>query len=257
MIAFISPAKTMSEVILADKDIRFIATDPRFEKETLGIVRQMVAYSIDELEKIYKVSFSIASQLRSRFINFYDEPEAKNIAIRAYDGVVYKHIQTDRLDLEDLKYLQEHLRICSLMYGLLRPCDLIKPYRMEPFVRLEDQDDIRIDRYWRDIHTDLFIEDINKAGGVLLYLSSKEEQNVFDWKKVKSQTKVVNFDFMQYKGDKLRTVTIYAKMARGEMVRYMIDNKVEDHNELKNFKWEGFTFSEAHSDENKFVFIQE
>ncbi len=257
MIAFISPAKTMSDDILVDMDIRAIATTPRFEKVTQSIVRQMVVYSIDELEQIYKVSFSIASQLRSRFIKFYDEPDATNVAIRAYDGVVFKHIKTDMLDVEDLKYLQDHLRICSLMYGVLRPCDLIKPYRMEPFVRLEGHDDIRIDRYWRDIHTDLFIDDINKAGGVLLYLSSKEEQNVFDWKKVKAQTKVVNFDFMQYKGDKLRTVTIYAKMARGEMVRYMIDNKVEDHNDLKNFKWEGFAFSEAHSDENTFVFIQE
>ncbi len=256
MIAFISPAKTMSDDILKDMDIKTIVSKPRFEKETQGIVMQMAAYSIDELEEIYKVSFSIASQLKSRFIKFYDEPDAKNIAIRAYDGVVFKHIQTDRLSVDDLKYLQSHLRICSLMYGVLRPCDLIKPYRMEPFVRLVDNEDVRVDKYWRGIHTDLFIDDINKAGGVLLYLSSKEEQNVFDWKKVKAQTKVVNFDFMQYKGDKLRTVTIYAKMARGEMVRYMIDNKVEDYNDLKNFKWEGFTFSEAHSDDTKFVFIQ-
>ncbi len=256
MIAFISPAKTMSDDNIDDKAIMAIASIPRFEKETQGIVMQMASYSIDELEEIYKASFSIASQLKSRFMKFYDEPEAKNIAIRAYDGVVFKHIQTDRLSVDDLKYLQGHLRICSLMYGVLRPCDLIKPYRMEPFVRLTELDDVRVDKYWRAIHTDLFIDDINKAGGVLLYLSSKEEQNVFDWKKVKAQTKVVNFDFMQYKGDKLRTVTIYAKMARGEMVRYMIDNKVEDYNDLKNFKWEGFAFSEVHSDDTKFVFIQ-
>ncbi len=214
----------------------------RFETNAGSIVELMNMYSVDELAAIFKVSVKIARSLRFLFNHFYDDSIRAMAAVEAYDGVVYKHFK-NAIGTRDIDYVQGLVRISSLLYGLLRPFDAIRPYRMEGFVRLSGSDE-RVDRYWRDVQTQTLIDDVQKAGGVLLYLASKEEQNAFWWKEVKNAVRVVDVEFLQYKGDKLRQVVVYTKMARGEMLRYMIENRVEDVGELKKFEWGGFRFAE-------------
>ncbi len=254
MIALISPAKTMRADANATSTYKISRyTKPRFLEQTNHITSLMLRYSANELEEIFKISPPLAQELRARFVDFLDNSEGNIAAIDSYDGVVYKHFKEDfGFTQQQQVYLQENLRISSLLYGLLRPLDLIKPYRMEGFVRLAGSDE-RVDRYWRDYQTQTLINDVNKSGGVLLYLASKEEQNAFHWKEVKRAVRVIDFQFLQYKGDKLKQVVIYTKMARGEMVRYMMDNNISNPEFLKTFEWGGYSFNNALSTNDVWV----
>ena len=256
MIALISPAKRMrSEATMEISKMR--CTEPRFGEHTRHILSFMLHYSAVELAEIFKISEPIARELKVRFSRLLTEEMSSFVAVDGYDGVVYKHFKGDvGFSTTEQSYLQDHLRISSLLYGLLRPFDLISPYRMEGFVRLAGSDE-RVDRYWRDIQTRTLIDDVNQAGGTLLYLASKEEQNAFNWREVKGAVRVIDFQFMQDKGDKLRQVIVYTKMARGEMVHYMMDNNVTNPEELKAFEWGGYRYNDTLSTTDVWVWVMD
>ncbi|MFR9627448.1 MAG: YaaA family protein [Rikenellaceae bacterium] len=249
MIAIISPAKGMQRKIVTAKSV----TTPRFMEHTKAIVSQMQSYSATELEAIFKISPALARELRSRFWEFTDEGRVS--AVDSYDGVVYKHFK-ESINSKNTNYLQDHLRISSLLYGILRPLDRIVPYRMEGFVRLIESDE-KVEQFWREIQTQTLIDDVNEAGGILLYLASKEEQKAFNWAQVKKAVRVIDFQFLQYKGDKLRQVVIYTKMARGEMIRYMLERKITNPEVLKSFEWEGYRYNDALSTDNVWAWVME
>ncbi|MFI3279432.1 MAG: peroxide stress protein YaaA [Rikenellaceae bacterium] len=254
MITLISPAKTMNS--REEYKQNFDSSQPRFLEQSGYIVSLMVQYSSAELSEIFKISAPIAQQLKSRFLSLVSASQQDTLpSVESYDGVVYKHFKREFTEAES-RYLQQHLRISSLLYGLLRPFDQIKPYRMEGFVRLSGSDK-RVDQFWRDHQTQTLIEDVKGQGGVLLYLASKEEQNSFHWKEVKKSVRVIEPLFLQSKGDKLRQVVIYTKMARGEMLRYMVDNSIEDVDELKAFEWGGYQYRDDLSTEGKWVWVME
>ena len=256
MIALISPAKTMRNnvTIITPKAV---CSEPRFVEHTRHIASLMLRYSSVELVEIFKVSAQIARELKYLFARFFDEDENTHAAIDCYDGVVYKHFKGDVELLESQRlYLQDHVRISSLLYGLLRPFDLIKPYRMEGFVRLAGSDE-RVDHYWRNIQTDTLIDDVNRDNGILLYLAAKDEQKAFNWKEVEKSVRVIHFQFLQYKGDKLKQVVVYTKMARGEMVRYMMDNNITNPEELKTFEWGGYLYNDTLSTDNVWVWVMD
>ncbi len=115
----------------------------------------------------------------------------------------------------------------------------------------------RADRYWREHQTQLLINDAQEAGGTLIYLASKEEQQAFDWKKVCQQLRVLHIEFLQRKGEKLRNVVVYTKMARGEMLRHMLEQRVTELEQLKGFEWEGYRYSDAESSEDRWVWVRE
>lgn len=230
-------------------------SQPRFPYQTAKIIECMTQYSATELIDIFRVSAPIATQLRGRLLDFVDSPDTLYPAIECYDGVVYKHFKRQFSPYEK-NYLQDHLRISSLMYGLLRPYDAIKPYRMEGFVRLTGED-IRVDNFWREHQTQLLIDEVIKSGGTLIYLAAREEQKSFNWKKVAKEICVVEILFLQNRGDKLRQVVIYTKMARGEMLRFMIDNSIKNPEQLKEFEWEGYQYNETLSSTHKWVWVME
>ncbi len=251
MLVLISPAKTMR----SGGKSEFHCTEPRFAAHSRDIVSQMLQYSIGELSDIFRVSGAIARLLRGRFVDFVGSTPATLTAVECYDGVVYKHLKGEQgLFEEDMDYLHEYLRISSLLYGLLRAKDAIKPYRMEGFVRLSHSDE-RVDRYWRDIQTRQLIEDTQERGGVLIYLAAKEEQRAFHWAEVKREVQLIEIKFLQHRGGKLRQVVIYTKMARGEMVRYMVDHRISNHEELKDFEWGGYTYNDSLSTQNEWVWV--
>ena len=175
----------------------------------------------------------------------------------AYTGAVFKRILPKDFTADDFRYAQEHLRITSFLYGLLRPLDGIRPYRLEGDVRLPEKGGITMFDYWKPLLTDYFIEEIKKRGGILVNLASGEMKDLFDWKRVESEVRVITPDFQVWKGGKLKTVVIYAKMCRGEMVRYIIKNRIGCPEDLRGFSWEGFTFDEELSTDNHLQFVLE
>lgn len=251
MLTFISCAKTMaSRCTLTVPQV----TVPLFEAEAVNNALEMSQYSTEELEKLLRVNAKIAAENRLRFHDFCSEDNCAMPAICAYTGVVYKRLMPKDFTVEDFRYAQEHLLITSFLYGLLRPLDGIKPYRLEGDVRLPEKGGVSMFDYWKPLLTDLFIATIKKQGDVLVNLASGEMKDLFDWERVESEVRVITPEFQIWKGGELKTIVVYTKMCRGEMVRYIVKNRMERPEDLKTFSWEGFAFDEKRSTGNHLQF---
>ena len=253
MLTFISCAKTMaSHCSLKVPEV----TVPYFEAEAVRNALEMSQVSAAELEKLLKVNAKIAAENRARFHDFCSEDNRPMPAIGAYTGAVFKRILPKDFTADDFRYAQEHLRITSFLYGLLRPLDMIKCYRLEGDVVLPDNGCSMFD-YWKARLTDVFIESVKNDDGVLLDLASSEMHRLFNWSKVKREITVVRPEFYVCKGGKLKTVVVYAKMCRGEMTRFAIKNRLDDADALRGFTYEGFRFIPQESTQTSPVFVLE
>ena len=148
-------------------------------------------------------------------------------------------------------------RTMSVCYGLLRPLDLIKPYRMEYDVKLPELGEGNMYIYWRARQTEPLIEEVKADDNLLINLGSMDLQPSFDWKKVEQSVRVITPDFKVWKNGKAETIVIYAKMARGQMTRYIVKNRITNPDALKDFTWEGFRYREDISSENNWIFLQD
>ena len=239
MMTFISCAKTMTDH--SKVEVPTTGT-PQFQAEAIQHALDMSRFSAEELERLLRVNSKIAAENYLRFQDFCSEANKALPALLAYTGIVFKRICPQDFTAEDFQYVQDHLRITSFLYGLLRPLDLIKNYRLEGDVRLPEHEGISMFDYWKPILTDEFIKSIKAQGGTLVNLASNEMKDLFDWKRIEQQVRVITPEFQVWKKGKLTTVVIYTKMCRGEMARYIIKNRIEKPEELKSFNWEGFCF---------------
>lgn len=251
MLVLLSCAKTMS---ISSKCKAPLTTIPRFRKEASEVALQMSQFTVDELERLLHVNAKIAVENYKRYQAFHAEDTPELPSLFAYTGIVFKRLNPKDFSSEDLVYAQEHLRLTSFCYGLLRPLDVIRPYRLEGDVVLPELGNQSMFSYWRSRLTDVFIHDIKQAGGILCNLASDEMKGLFDWKRVEREVRVVTPEFHVWKNGKLATIVVYTKMSRGEMTRFILKNKIENPDELKGFSWEGFEFDETLSDEKKLVF---
>ncbi len=222
MLILLSCAKTMRG---ASKIHVPYSTQPLFKEEAAGIARQMSRYSADELQLMLRVNAAIAAENRSRYKYFGSEELALE-AVLAYSGIVFKKLRPEDFTNEDFEYAQKHLRITSFCYGLLRPLDKINNYRMEGNIVLPEYG-INMFGFWRGRLTDMLIKDVKAAGGILCNLASGEMRNLFDWKRVEREVKVISPEFKTWKNGKLTTIVVYAKIARGETAGYIIKNRIE------------------------------
>lgn len=224
MLILLSCAKTMSSV--SNIKVPF-STKPVFKKHAGNIARQMALYSNEELQRMLKVNSRIAEENRIRYKYFNREDYNQLEAILSYSGIVFKKLGLEDFTPEDFAYAQEHLRITSFSYGLLRPLDKIHQYRLEGNIVLPGLENTSMFEFWRNRLTDLFIEEIKLSGGILCNLASGEMKGLFDWKRVEKEVTVISPEFKTWKNGKLTTIVIYAKIARGEMARYIIKNRIE------------------------------
>lgn len=254
MLVLLSPAKTMA----ARSKIKAPSgTTPRFLPEATEIALHMSQFSPDELARILKVNPKLAAESYQRFQDFHSEDPKPLQALLAYNGVVFKHIRPADFSEADFLFAQDHVRFVSICYGLLRPLDLIKPYRMEYAVKLPELGEGTMYSYWRPRQTKLLIEETEKQDRLLINLASHEVQPAFDWKQIEKSARVITPEFKVWKNGKFETIVIYAKMARGEMSRRIIRNRMTDPEALKTFEWEGFRYNESLSTPNQWVFTQE
>lgn len=251
MMTFISCAKTMTERSKIQSPMTSI---PQFQAEAIQNALDMSQFSAEELERLLRINSKIAAENHLRFHDFCSESNVALPALLAYTGIVYKRIRPQDFTLGDFQYIQDHLRITSFLYGLLRPLDLIKNYRMEGDVKLPEHGGISMFDYWKPILTDAFIEGIKAQGGILINLASGEMKGLFDWKRVEREVQVITPEFQIWKKGKLTTVVVYAKMCRGEMTRFIMKNRIEKPEDLKAFNWEGFSFDAERSTDTQYLF---
>lgn len=227
-------------------------TVPHFEKEARRNALEMMHYSPEALGKLLHVNSKIAAENYVRFREFLAEDITPTPALCTYTGAVFKRIAPEDFTQEDFLYAQNHLLITSFLYGLLRPLDGIRLYRLEGDVRLHDG--CTMFDYWKPLLTDYLIDAVKQQGGVLVNLASAEMKDLFEWRCVEREVEIITPDFRVWKGGTLKTVVMYAKMCRGEMTRFILKNQIERPDDLKRFEWEGFALDEAHSTSGHLLF---
>lgn len=235
---YISCSKTMTE----SPKLKVSSSQyPEFLSEAKKIARDMAQYSVAELQNILKVNFKLAQQTRQRYIDIasYSNPLP---AISTYTGTAFRALNAATFKAEDIEYCNEHLTIGSFLYGLLRPLDLIMPYRLEGSVETSSTNLEPLFDYWRPIITDTFIKRIKDDDGILINLASQELQKILDWQKVEKEVNVISPQFKVMYDVKPVTVAMYAKMCRGAMTRQIILNRITEPEELTNFNFNGFTY---------------
>lgn len=252
MLILLSCAKTMSSTTKVGVPF---TTVPQYRAEAAEVALQMSQFSVDELERLLRVNAKIAVDNYKRFQAFHGDDSHPLPALLSYTGIVFKRLNPTSFSADDFHYAQDHLRLTSFCYGLLRPLDAIRPYRLEGDVRLLEFGDQTMFAYWQSRLTDAFLRDIKAGGGVLCNLASDEMRGLFDWKRIEREVSVITPEFHVWKNGKLSTIVVYTKMSRGEMARYILENRITNPQDLKHFTWEGFEFNESLSGEKKFVFI--
>jgi len=251
MIILLSCAKTMS---FTSKVKAPLQTEPRFKKEAAEIALQMSQFSVDELERLLNINSKMAVENYKRFQEFHSDSVPELQALLAYTGIVFKRLGPQSFMADDFKYAQDHLRLTSFCYGLLRPMDMIRPYRLEGDVRLPEFGNQTLFAYWKSRLTDMFISEIKTTGGVLCNLASGEMKGLFDWSRVEKEVRIITPEFQVWKKGKPTTIVIYAKMCRGEMTRMILKDRIENPDDLHAFSWEGFAYNEELSKPDHPVF---
>ena len=167
MLIILTSAKTMTGT---SKIKAPAGTMPRFAQEANEIALNMAQFSTDDLKKILKLNPKLALENYNRFQEFHTAEVHSLQALLAYTGVVFKNINPKDFTEDDFLYANDHLRIASICYGLLRPLDLIKPYRMEYEVKLPELGEGNMYNYWRPRQTELLIDEVKKSDNILINL---------------------------------------------------------------------------------------
>ncbi|MDQ0168906.1 peroxide stress protein YaaA [Paenibacillus tundrae] len=241
----ISPAKKMR----IDTDLMASKQLPQFINETEQILSLLQQLTYDELKAMWKCNDAIAEQNVERIQNMNLKTNLTP-AIYAYEGIQYQYMAPGVFQQEELAYLEQHLRILSGFYGMLRPLDGVTPYRLEMQGKLQGPGFKSLYQFWGSKLAD----QLQTESNCILNLASKEySKNITPF--LSEETEFITCVFGQMVEGKLVEKATRAKMARGEMVRYMAERKVTDLKDVRSFDRLDFNFSEALSDERTYVFL--
>lgn len=244
----ISPAKKMN----IDDDIFEYRSKPVFFEQAEELMNYMKNLSYDECKTIWKCSDKLAQLNYDRVVNM-DLNYRLTPALFSYEGIQYQYMGARVLSRDALEYLQDNLRILSGFYGILKPLDGVVPYRLEmqsKFINYKNKD---LYEYWADKIANSLFEETN----LIINLASKEYSKCVEkYLKNSPGTKFITCVFGEIKGDKVIERGTLAKMARGEMVRYLAQNKICDLEGLKRFDKLEYKYSQEKSNEKTYVFIK-
>jgi hypothetical protein len=248
----ISPAKSLDFENSAKTSVY---TQPSFLKESSLLNKKLKVLSKKKLSDLMKISPALADLNYDRNQNWHQPFSLKNSkqAIYAFTGEVFRGIDIASLAEEKIPLLQDRLRILSGLYGLLKPLDLIQPYRLEMGTRINIGKADNLYKFWDSNLADALNNEM-KDGDLLINLASSEYFKAVPKKVLK--TPMITPVFKELKNGDFKIVMTYAKKARGLMVRYIIENDVNTLEELKGFHTEGYAFTESLSTETELVFTR-
>jgi uncharacterized protein len=256
MLVLISPAKSLDyESELTQENF----TIPYFSKDTEKLAKQLKNLSVADLEKMMGISKKLAELNFTRFQEFSPKFNLKNSkqALLLFNGDVYGSIEKDKFSVADFDFAQKHLRILSGFYGILKPLDLMRPYRLEmgtDFRKTKIEEALKIKnlyQFWGDKISQYLNLEKSKY---IINLASEEYFSAINSKEISA--KIINIIFKESKNGAYKIIGIHAKKARGMMVNFIIRNKITELQKLKTFVVGGYSFSKELSGESDFVFIR-
>ncbi len=252
MLALISPAKTLDYTTALPTDTH---TQPRLLEQSQQLIDACRKLSATEIASLMTVSEKIANLNVERFRDWNAEFDFSNArqALFAFKGDVYTGLDAYHLKDQDIDFAQQHLRMLSGLYGLLRPLDLMMPYRLEMGTKLKNSRGNNLYEFWGSIITDQINQDLAEIDAKLLVnLASDEYYKSVNEKKI--QAEIIKPVFLDQKNGKYKVISFYAKKARGLMARYLIENKLSQVEQLKAFDSEGYYFDAESSSDKELVF---
>ncbi|QUM78139.1 peroxide stress protein YaaA [Moritella sp. 24] len=252
MLIVVSPAKTLDFETPPTTEQYSQADLTVHSAELIDVCRQLTPM---DLSSLMKISDKLAGLNAARFTEWTADftPENAKQAVFAFKGDVYTGLDAESFSETDMAFAQQHFRILSGLYGLLRPLDLIKAYRLEMGTKLTNGRGTNLYQFWGDIVTDKVNDTLAAQGDkVLINLASNEYFKAVQKKRLKGQ--VITPVFKDCKAGKYKIISFYAKKARGLMARYIIDNQLKDVAELKAFDTDGYYYCEAESTDIELVF---
>ncbi len=255
MLLVVSPAKTLDYDTVP---VTQTFTQPDFLDQAEGLIKQLRQLSPADIGSLMGISDKL-SQLNAARFEAWQKPfttENAKQALLAFKGDVYTGMDSETLSEKQFKYAQEHLRILSGLYGLLRPLDLMQAYRLEMGTKFANEAGKDLYAFWGETITNKLNDEIAKQkDDILVNLASNEYFKSVKPKKLSGT--IITPVFKDWKGDKYKIISFYAKKARGLMCRYAIDNAVSDVNDLKSFDYEGYGFNKAMSTDTEWVFTRQ
>lgn len=252
MLVVISPAKRLD---WAERDVE--VTHPDFQDDAVRLSKTARNLTLGDLKKLMDLSDDLARLNRDRYRAFSDAPDAlaTRPAALAFAGDTYQGLEAASLDAEEMGWAQDHLRILSGLYGILRPLDAIQPYRLEMGSKLKTRRGKNLYEYWRDQLSKALNTQAEEIGAkVLINCASQEYFGAVDLKALKLQ--VVTPVFMEDKAGTPKIVSFFAKKARGAMARYVIQNRLTDPAGMLDFDTGGYKYHPDLSEPNKPVFVR-
>ena len=252
MLVVISPAKRLD---WTERDVE--TTAPAMQEDAVRLARTARNLTLGKLKGLMDLSDDLARLNRARFQAFEDVPRAEvtRPAMLAFAGDTYQGLDAASLTEEDTGYAQDHLRILSGLYGLLRPLDAIQPYRLEMGSRLKTRRGATLYEYWRnDIAKALNAQAEAVGADMLVNCASQEYFGAVPLKALKPR--VITPVFMEDKGPGPKIVSFFAKRARGAMARHVVRNRVRDLDGLRAFDADGYRFQPDASDDRRLVFVR-
>jgi cytoplasmic iron level regulating protein YaaA (DUF328/UPF0246 family) len=253
MLMVVSPAKTLdyeSELPIQE------STQPEMLEESQQLIDQLKKLTPADVASLMKLSDKLADLNVNRFAHWKQPFNADNArpAIYAFKGDVYTGLDAYSFNKKQMTFAQKHLRILSGLYGLLKPLDLMQPYRLEMGTKFANKKGANLYEFWGDTITNK-INDSHKKGEVILNLASNEYFKSVKTKSLKGE--VVTPVFKDQKNGNYKIISFYAKKARGMMAAYVINNQINDPEAIKQFDVAGYRFSEVQSKNNEWVFLRD
>ncbi|PSL16695.1 hypothetical protein CLV44_10193 [Marinobacterium halophilum] len=255
MLTLVSPAKTLDyESPLATHT----HTLPRFTEHAQLLIDTLRKQSVQDVAELMKLSDKLASLNVARYESWQAEhsPDNARQAILAFKGDVYTGLDAEHFTEADFEFAQQHLRILSGLYGVLRPLDLLEPYRLEMGTKLANPRGDNLYQFWGQLITDsLNAELAEQNADVVVNLASNEYFKAVKPKALNAR--LITPVFKDFKNGQYKIISFYAKKARGLMSRFIIENRIDTPEALKQFDLEGYYLSAEHSSGDTWVFLRD
>lgn len=252
MLAIISPAKTLD---LESAVPNFTFSQPHLTEHSEQLIEICRQLAPAQIASLMSISDKLAGLNAARFANWQKEHNEQNsrAAIYAFKGDVYTGLEVETLNQDDIQFAQQHLRMLSGLYGLLRPLDLMQAYRLEMGTKLANPKGKDLYAFWGTVITEALQQAIDQQGdNILINLASDEYYKSV--KETQLNAQIIKPIFLDNKGGKYKVISFYAKKARGLMCRYIIQNRLTEIEQLKDFDLGGYWFDPTSSTQTEFVF---
>ena len=239
----ISPAKSLDFENIVETDINSV---PQFIDKAIQINNSIKNLSAPDLSKLMTISPKLSDLNWLRNQDFQKNNSKAKQAIFAFNGDVYDGIDANTISSSNHRKMQNTLRILSGLYGILKPFDKIKPYRLEMGTKISIDGSKNLYDFWKMNVTDSILKEIREEE-IIVNLASNEYFSVVDSSLINN--KIITPQFKDFKNGKLKIISFYAKKARGLMTRFLIDNDIQSSSDIENFNSSGYTFSPAETSE--------